>query len=89
MSEKQLLVIQGTLEAQNEIEAVVEQHFGHAAHQVIKDTGREGCEMVYNIREAALKRANEKNMIDISQRLMRVEGVHRVNLVEQQDDIAR
>ena len=89
LSEKQLLVIQGTLEAQNEIVAVVEHHFGNAAHQVIKNVDRNGCEIVYNIKESALKKANEKNMVDISQRLLKVDGVIRVNLVEQQDDIAR
>ncbi|MDD3138409.1 MAG: DUF4956 domain-containing protein [Lachnospiraceae bacterium] len=89
LSEKQLLVIQGTLETQNEIVAVVEHHFGSAAHQVIKNVDRNGCEIVYNIKESALKKANEKNMVDISQRLLKVDGVIRVNLVEQQDDIAR
>ena len=40
-------------------------------------------------REGDLAKANEKNMIDIAQRLMKLEGVERVNLVEQQDDISR
>lgn len=89
LSEKQLLIVQAVLEAQNEIEAIMEQHFGKNAHQVIKNVTEEGCEVVYSIKEAALAKANEKNMVDISQRLMRIEGVKRVNLVEQQDDIAR
>ena len=45
--------------------------------------------MVYSIKEGELKKANEKEMIDIVQRLFRVDGVERVNLVEQQDEIAR
>lgn len=88
-SEKQLLIVQASLEAQNEIEAIVEDHFGKAAHQVIKNATKSGCEIVYTIKEAALEKANEKNMIDISQRLLKVEEVHRVDLVEQKDDIAR
>lgn len=85
----QLLVVYGKPEAQNEIEAVVEAHFGSAAHQTVKNVSADHCEMVYRVREAVLKKANEKNMIDISQRLMKTEGVERVNLVEQQDDISR
>lgn len=88
-SHKQLLVIQGKLEAQNQIEAVVNEHFGEKAHQTIKNVSAGACELVYAIKEGQLEKANEKNMIDISQRLMKVEGVERVNLVEQQDDIAR
>lgn len=88
-SEKQLLIVQGSLEVQNEIEGIVEDHFGKAAHQVIKNTTKTGCEIVYTIKEAALEKANEKKMIDISQRLMKIEEVRRVDLVEQHDDIAR
>lgn len=89
LSEKQLLIVQGTLAAQNEMEATVKRHFGHGAHQVVKNVTENECELVYSIKEAVLAKANEKNMMDIAQRLMKVDGVHRVNLVEQQDDIAR
>lgn len=88
-SNRQLLVIQGNLEAQNQIEAVVSQHFQGKAHQIIKNVSADTCELVYTLKEGQLSKANEKNMIDISQRLMKVEGVERVNVVEQQDDIAR
>lgn len=88
-SPRQLLIIQGSLKAQNEIEAVVEEHFKGQAHQNIKNAAGTTCEMVYSIKEGELKKANEKEMIDIVQRLFRVDGVERVNLVEQQDEIAR
>lgn len=88
-SGKQLLIIQGVPEAQTEIEAVVEEHFSGQAHMTIKNVSVCSCEVIYSIKEQLLQQANEKNMIDIAQRLMKVEGVERVNLVEQQDDIAR
>ena len=88
-SEKQLLIVQASLEAQNEIEAIVDDHFGNAAHQVIKNVTKSGCEIVYTIKEAVLEKANEEKLIDISQRLLKVDEVHRVDLVEQKDDIAR
>lgn len=88
-SGRQLLVIQGKPEAQNQMEAIVNEHFSGKAHLTVKNLSETSCEMVYSIREGMLNRANAKNMIDVSQRLMKVKGVERVNLVEQQDDIAR
>lgn len=88
-SGRQLLVIQGKPEAQNQMEAIVNEHFSGKAHLTVKNLSETSCEMIYSIREGMLYRANARNMIDISQRLMKVEGVERVNLVEQQDDIAR
>lgn len=88
-SGQQLLIIQGNLEAQNKIEDVVEKHFEGKAHQTIKNVSAGSCELVYKVQENVLKKADEKQMVDIAQRLMKVEGVARVNLVEQQDDISR
>lgn len=88
-SGKQLMVVRGRPEAQNQIEAVVSGHFDGKAHLNVKNLSAASCELVYSIREGDLAKANEKNMIDIAQRLMKLEGVERVNLVEQQDDISR
>lgn len=88
-SGRQLLVVQGKPEAQNQMEAIVSEHFSGKAHLTVKNLSAASCEMVYSIKEGMLHKANSENMIDISQRLMKVEGVERVNLVEQQDDIAR
>ena len=88
-SGQQLLIIQGKLEAQNKIETVVESHFEGKAHQTIKNVTATSCELVYKVQENILKKADAKQMVDIAQRLMKVDGVIRVNLVEQQDDISR
>ncbi len=88
-SGKQLLVVQGSLRAQNQIEGIVSEHFSGRAHLTVKNLSEDMCEFVYSVGENVLKKSNKKNQIDIAQRLMRVEGVIRVNLVEQQDDISR
>lgn len=88
-SGQQLLVIQASLRAQNEAECLVEQHFEGKVHQTIKNASKEECELVYRVAENVLKKANEKQMIDIVQSLLKIEGVIRVNLVEQQEDISR
>ncbi|MBE5823259.1 MAG: DUF4956 domain-containing protein [Butyrivibrio sp.] len=86
---RQLLVIQTSLKAQAEAEAIVEEHFGKTAHRISKSQDEVMCELVYSVREGALKKADDENVIEITQRLMHIEGVTRVSIVEQQDDIAR
>lgn len=86
---RQLLIIQASLDAQNQIEGMVDSHFDGQVSQMMKNVTAETCEIIYSVKEGTLKKANEKNLIDISQRLMKLDNVHRVNLVEQADDIAR
>lgn len=85
----QLLIVQSALEAQNGIAAEVENYFEGKAHQTIKNASGEACEMVYKVSDKVLQKAGEKQMVDIVQSLLKIEGVMRVNLVEQQDDISR
>lgn len=88
-SGQRLLIVQGELEAQNKIESAVETHFGGKAHQTIKNVTAHSCELVYRVQEQVVKNSDKTEMVDISQRLMKIEGVIRVNLVEQQDDVSR
>lgn len=88
-SGQQLLIIQSKLGAQNQVETTVDTHFNEKAHLTVKNVSKDSCELVYRVKENTLKKANEKQMVDIAQRLMKIEGVIRVNLVEQQDDISR
>lgn len=87
-SGQQLLIIQSNLTAQNQVENTVNSHFNEKAHLTIKNVTEDSCELVYKVRENTLQKANKKQMVDISQRLMKLEGVTRVNLVEQQDEIS-
>jgi len=89
LDKRQLLIVQGALNTQNQIEAVIESHFKKGIKQAMKSISEEGCELIYTVKENVLTKANEKNMIDISQRLFKIEGVRRVNIVEQLDDIGR
>lgn len=86
---RQLLIIQGNLVSQNKIEAAVDVYFKSKAHLTMKNVTKESCEFVYTISEGLLKKAKEKNIISIDQKLMELEGVNNVNLVEQLDDIGR
>ncbi len=89
LDRKQLLIIQSDVEVQNEVEAVVNKHFDGGINQTMKSVTREKCELIYSVGEGNLKKANDKQKMDISRRLMQVEGVRSVNLIEQLDDIGR
>lgn len=89
VSGRQLLVVSGARSALNQIDGVMLDHFGHKAHLTVKNLTEDTFEMVYSVGNHALQKADEKAHIDIGQRLMRIEGVQRVNIVEQQDDISR
>lgn len=86
---RQLLIVRGDMNMQNTIEGVVDAFFGKAAHQVVKSASGGSFELVYGISGSSLKKANTANQVDIVQKLMRTEGVHSANLVEQTDDIGR
>ncbi len=89
LDSKQLLIIQAELHAQNEVEAIVDAHFEQGVSQTMKSVTKEKCELVYSVKENVLTKANEKNMVDIAQRLMQNPGVRSVNIIEQLDDIGR
>lgn len=84
-----LLIVEGSSGTQNQVEAVIDSHFGNKISQAMKSISDEGCELIYTVKENVLGKANEKNQIDISQRLHKIEGVCRVNIVEQLDDVGR
>ena len=86
---RKLLIVRGSLDQQDAIEWVVDEYFQKAAHQVVKSASGESFELVYGISASMIKKSNEKNMVDIIQKLMNVEGVYSANLVEQTDDIGR
>ena len=89
LDQKQLLIVQGLPSTQNQIEAIIHDHFGNNIHQKMKNVDVSSCEIIYSVKEGVITKANEKHLIDISQRLMKIDGIQRVNLIEQMDDILR
>lgn len=88
-TENQLMIIEGKPECQNEILAAMDDHFHGKAHLSMKNLTETSCEMIYRIDTKSLNRANEREMIEIGERMLKIEGVRRFNLVEQQDSISR
>lgn len=86
---KLLLIVRGDLEAQNKVEAEIEDYFNGKIHLTMKNGTRDTFEVVYSLREEKLKKAKEKNLIDIVEKLIVLKGCSSVNIVEQLDDIGR
>lgn len=86
---QKLLIVQGKQEIQSQIEAMVDTYFEGKVMQIMSSATGEGCEVIYSLKARALKKANEKNVSDIVKQLSKIEGISRVNLVDQSDDISR
>ena len=87
---KVLLIVRSNVEAQNKAEATISSYFGSAANQTMRNASKDVCELVYIIRQAKLQRiAAKRGGESVVERLMKIEGVESVNLVEQTDDNGR
>ncbi|MCC7571416.1 DUF4956 domain-containing protein [Candidatus Micrarchaeota archaeon] len=86
---KLLLIIKCSVEAQNKVQAAIEQYFSKSARQCMKNANAQGCEFVYEISQRVLQRVKKKTQIDIVEKLLKIEGVLNINQVEQNDDISR
>lgn len=86
---KLLIIIRSELGTQNRVEATIEEYFQRAAHQKMKNATLDMCEMVYEVRQKALQKAEQRASLDIMHLLFDIDGVKSVNLVEQTEDISR
>ena len=46
-------------------------------------------ELVYSIGEGILDNAAKQNQMDISEKLIKIDGVRRVNIVDQKDELSQ
>lgn len=88
-SEYMLLIVEGTPAAHADILAVMEAHFHGKAKLTMKNITETSCEVIFKIDGKNLKKANETELMDISERVIKIDGVRRFNQVEQQDNICR
>lgn len=84
-----LIIVRSTAEAQNKVEAAVEQYFSEAAHLRVRNTTREQGDLIYEVSQRAIDKALKEKKASIVERLIKIEGVISVNQVEQTDDISR
>lgn len=85
---KRLVVIQGERMALHKIEAAMEEYFGKGTHMTMQNVTEQNCELVYSVAEGQFDKAVRKKQMDISDRLFKIEGIRRVDIVEQKEDLA-
>ena len=88
-SANQLLVVQGDIYALHKIEAAVDIFFKGKVHATMRNLTEESCELVYSVGEGILHKSAKENQMDISEKLMKIKGVKRVNIVDQREELSR
>ncbi len=76
-------------ETQNKVHSAIDKHFEGLAIQKMKNSDRESCEMIYEIKRRAYDRVNSENQADVVQKLLKIEGVLNVSQTHQSEDISR
>ncbi len=84
-----LLVVNSELKSKNHVESIIKEYFKDSAKLVMENASTKNCEHVFSFKEQALAKAQKKYNDNIVTRLLKVEGVKNVNIVDQADDIGR
>lgn len=88
-SSSKLLVIQGKLTALSRIEAELSSYLDRDIQPSMRNVTDSGFELVYSVDEALLRRAAKKNQSDISEKLIKITGVERINVIDQKDELSQ
>ena len=86
---RKLLIVQGNIECLHKIEAEVDTFFNGTGKSNMRNVTETSCELVYSIGEGLLHKAAKENQMDISEKLIKIEGVKRVNVVDQKDELSQ
>ena len=84
-----LLVVQGKPECLHKTEAAVDTFFAGKVHVSMRNVTENSFELVYSIGEGVLYKAAKENQMDISEKLIKIDGVKRVNIVDQKDELSQ
>lgn len=84
-----LLVIQGKLAALSRIEAELSSYLDRDIQPSMRNVTASGFELVYSVDEGLLRRAEKKNQADISEKLIKITGIDRVNVIDQKDELSQ
>lgn len=87
-NENFLIIIRSSSEAQNKVEAAIEQYFSKAPHLRVRNTTKDYGDLIYEVSGREIHRASKKSKASISERLFKIDGIISVDLVEQADDIS-
>ena len=83
------MVVQGKSDCLHKTEAAVDTFFSGKAHVSMRNVTEGSFELVYSIGEGILYKAAKENQMDISEKLIKIDGVKRVNIVDQKDELSQ
>ena len=84
-----LLVVQGKPDCLHKTEAAVDTFFAGKVHVSMRNVTENSFELVYSIGEGILYKAAKENQMDISEKLIKIDGVKRVSIVDQKDELSQ
>lgn len=84
-----LMVVQADAESLHKVEAAVDTFFSGKVRASMRNVTETSCELVYTIGEGLLEKAAKDNQMDISEKLIKIDGVKRVNVVDQKDELSQ
>jgi len=67
----------------------VDTFFSGKVHVSMRNVTESSFELVYSIGEGILDKAAKENQMDISEKLIKIDGVKRVNVVDQKDELSQ
>ena len=83
------MVVQGKPDCLHKTEAAVDSFFSGRVHVSMRNVTENSFELVYSIGEGILDHAAKQNQMDISEKLIKIDGVRRVNIVDQKDELSQ
>ena len=89
MTCSKLMVVQADAGSLHKVEAAVDTFFSGKVHASMRNVTETSCELVYTIGEGLLEKAAKDNQMDISEKLIKIDGVKRVNVVDQKDELSQ
>lgn len=84
-----LMVVQADAGSLHKVEAAVDTFFSGKVRASMRNVTETSCELVYTIGERLLEKAAKDNQMDISEKLIKIDGVKRVNVVDQKDELSQ
>ena len=84
-----LMVVQADAGSLHKVEAAVDTFFYGKVRASMRNVTETSCELVYTIGEGLLEKAAKDNQMDISEKLIKIDGVKRVNVVDQKDELSQ
>ena len=88
-NDRYLVIVRAQSKAADEIRNLIDRHFDGKARFRVENSTIDTVEEIYEVSQKVLNNSKKKSPESITDKLYKIEGVHSVNLVCQNDEINR